>query len=63
MEELNDTDLMLKKVSYRNALKAMTLGKRYPGSLRYEIQGEIYDLKTETMRLMEMMRNNATKYI
>ena len=60
--ELNDTNAMIKKVAHRNALKAMTLSKRFPGSVRYEITGELYDIKSETMRLMQMLRNNTATH-
>ena len=60
--DLNDTDVMIKKVAHRNALKAMTLMKRYPGSVRYDITGEMCNLKSETMHLMQMLRKSTAPH-
>ena len=59
----NDPIKMHKKVAYREAHRAITMFDRYAGAQRYEVNGKIRDLRNETMRLMDILRQNATEHI
>ncbi len=63
LQKCKDPIKMGKKVAYREAHRAVTLDQRYENAQRYLIHGKVRDLKDETMRLMKIMRKNATDTI
>ena len=56
LKKCKDPIKMGKKVAYREAHRAVTLDSRYQNAQRYLVRGQLEDLKTETMRLMKILR-------
>ena len=63
VKKCKDPIKMGKKVAYREAHRAVTLDSRYENPHRYFVHGKLTDLKTETTRLMKILRSNATDTI